>query len=73
MFTDDEQEIIYEGDEAGHYGSPIVDALMFKQGVRPSHHGFLYKELYGLEWQQVLQIGESLNPPRIWLVLLTLR
>ena len=52
----EEKAIITTGDRAVHQGAPLADALLFKRGIRKASHEFLYQELYGLAWHQVLKI-----------------
>jgi hypothetical protein len=54
-------KVIKDGNVAAHEGDPLVDAMMYKKGVRSDHRTFTL--LYGMPWQQVLDYGTTPNPP----------
>ena len=52
-----EYSIKAAGDRAVHEGDPVLDAHVLEKKIRKSSYDpEVYKEIYGLEWQQVLSI-----------------
>lgn len=57
LMTPQDYTQIEEGNEAVHFGDPLLDAFMFEEKVREDI--LIYIDLYGLAFTQVLSIRES--------------
>ena len=55
-FDEEEKKIILDGHIAVHHGDPLMDAMIFKEQIRTTKT-WMYEDLYGLAWQQVLDIS----------------
>lgn len=55
VLSQEDRELIHQGNIAAHEGNPVVDAMMFKRSIRTDESTFI--RLYGLGWSKVLEYG----------------
>lgn len=60
--TKGQYQTITEGNQRAHHGDAVVDALVCQDGV--SAGPAFFSQLYGLTWQQVIDMGKHFPYPK---------